>query len=1272
MTKNKISGNKPVSELKALRKRVVELEAQLSEHTSDCQKTLFEDEGIYKAIFESANDSIIFIDKKGKIVDFNDRLVEIGGYQRDELIGKTIRSLARMLTGKSVAIIIGNFVKRMAGLTVSPYEVEMIKKNGELVIVEISARSLKKGNIVVGDLVILRNISERRQGEKALRESEEKYRLIVENSRDIILTLNLAGELTYVSPSVVKAFGYPPEEFIGRSFRSLVHPEDIAVLDDVIQRNIKFGYQTPGGLEFRIRSRSGEWRWCNGKGTVLRDTNGAFQNFIGIVSDITEHKQVLEELIESESKYRNVVELAKDGICIVQNSLVKYCNPQLAEMWGGTFEEIKNTPFTDYLHSDALPTMVERYERRMKGEQIPHRYETVLKNKAGDNIYVEVNVAAINYLGQDAEIAIIHDITERKKAEKAVKESEQNFRNSLDSSLIGIRIVDTSWHTLYANQVFLNIFGYTSTDEIGIINPKELYTPNEYKRFVERHDKRLRGEDVSDDIETEIVRKDGAIRWVQSSRTEVLWNGQRQYQLLCIDITERKQAEEIRNTSEQNLHNALDKLPVGCRITDIDDNTLYLNQAFLDIFGYNDTDEVKAKPPIKDFYTPESYTHYLLRKEKFLRGEPRQDPVDVDIIRKDGALRHLQLFHGALIWNGKQEFQTIYNDITERKQADEALKLSEQNYRNSMDKSSIGIRISDKNDNNLYANQAMLDIFGYTHADDIQTKPPYTFYTPECHAAWVIRYRKFSRGDSMPKQIGVDIVREDGTVRNLQVSMIDVFWDGQHRHQTLYHDVTEQKKIEMSLRESEEKYRTIFESANDIIILIDTTGKILDINARLTDIGGYQRSELVNRNIRELTHIINKENMAKVVAKYLKTLTGTGVISYQVEMIKQNREPINLEINSVPIKKDDKTIGALAILRDITEKLKTELLIKEQKALTDRILESTPDSMAVVGQNLQVIMVNKAFEHNFEILENQAKGKEIGNIIRVPVFVDTISQVLATGKSQYQIEFRRKNSTMEMVLIADIISTRPNEVMTILHDITEEREMQERLYLTDRLASVGEMAAGIAHELNNPLTGVVALSQLLLESGVPPEIKDDLQAISSEGQRAAAVVKNMLSFARSHTLTAESIEINAIITQVLNLRAYEHRVNNIEVVTHFAANLPGIFADHFQMQQVFINIVLNAEQSMIESHGKGKLTITTERVKSMIRISFADDGPGISPDIINRIFDPFFTTKEVGKGTGLGLSICYGIITTQGGRIYAKSPPGTGAAFIIELPINHS
>ena len=464
-------------------------------------------------------------------------------------------------------------------------------------------------------------------------------------------------------------------------------------------------------------------------------------------------------------------------------------------------------------------------------------------------------------------------------------------------------------------------------------------------------------------------------------------------------------------------------------------------------------------------------------------------------------------------------------------------------------------------------------------------------------------------------------------------------------------------------------YKAVFESANDSLFLVDKKGNILDFNGRLTEIGGYKKDELIGKNVSELAKIISIKSLPIVVTNLLKRMAGLEVSTYQVEMVKKNRELVNVEINAVPIRKDGKIIGDLAVLRDITERRKSELQIREQKALTDRILKSTPNVVAVVGRDQRIIMVNKAFEQTFELGEGQAEDKNIGKFITVPHLVDNISQVLASGETKSQVEFRIKRGAAVRVCVADIISMQQNEVLIVLRDITEERELQERLYLTDRLASVGEMAAGIAHELNNPLTGVVALSQLLLESGVPDEMKDDIAAISKEGQRAAEVVRNLLSFARSHTLSISSTEINSVIKEVLSLRSYEHKVNNITVTTNLAPDLPEIMTDRFQMQQVFLNIILNAEHAMIEANGRGNLIVTSEQNVGIIKISFTNDGPSIPPDIINRIFDPFFTTKDVGKGTGLGLSICYGIMTKQGGKIYARSQEGKGATFIIELPL---
>ncbi|MBI2851603.1 MAG: hypothetical protein HYX84_00655 [Chloroflexi bacterium] len=243
--------------------------------------------------------------------------------------------------------------------------------------------------------------------------------------------------------------------------------------------------------------------------------------------------------------------------------------------------------------------------------------------------------------------------------------------------------------------------------------------------------------------------------------------------------------------------------------------------------------------------------------------------------------------------------------------------------------------------------------------------------------------------------------------------------------------------------------------------------------------------------------------------------------------------------------------------------------------------------------------------------------------------------------------------------------------VTMLTSASEaERERQTQLYHTGRLASIGELAAGVAHELNNPLTSIIGFSELLAESkDLPQNVRGDVELINKEAKRTAGIVKNLLTFARRQPAARQPTDVNAAIQNVLSLRAYEQKVHNIEVSARLAPDLPLIMDDGFQLQQVFMNIIINAEYFMIEAHDKGTLTVTTEHAGDKVRISFADDGPGISPEHMSKLFSPFFTTKEVGKGTGLGLSICHGVVTEHHGRIWAESEPGKGATFFIELPV---
>jgi signal transduction histidine kinase len=228
---------------------------------------------------------------------------------------------------------------------------------------------------------------------------------------------------------------------------------------------------------------------------------------------------------------------------------------------------------------------------------------------------------------------------------------------------------------------------------------------------------------------------------------------------------------------------------------------------------------------------------------------------------------------------------------------------------------------------------------------------------------------------------------------------------------------------------------------------------------------------------------------------------------------------------------------------------------------------------------------------------------------------------------------------------------------------------QAQLIQSEKLSAVGEFVAGIAHELNNPLTSVIGFGELLKEASLGPKHQSYLQYIVRSTERCHKIVQGLLSFARQHPPERRLLSVNELVEAVLEILAYELRTGNIEVHRAFQPELPKIMGDSHQLQQVILNLLNNARQAIEAHQHSGHLYVTTESSAAAIRITVEDNGPGISQENLSRIFDPFFTTKPVGKGTGLGLSLCYGIIREHGGTITAFSTPGKGATFTIELPI---
>ncbi len=237
-------------------------------------------------------------------------------------------------------------------------------------------------------------------------------------------------------------------------------------------------------------------------------------------------------------------------------------------------------------------------------------------------------------------------------------------------------------------------------------------------------------------------------------------------------------------------------------------------------------------------------------------------------------------------------------------------------------------------------------------------------------------------------------------------------------------------------------------------------------------------------------------------------------------------------------------------------------------------------------------------------------------------------------------------------------------------DITSQRHFQSKLLQTEKMAALGQLVSGIAHELNNPLTAIMGYAQLLLGRGQNPGSMKEAENIYQEAERARRIVKNLLFFARESKPERTQTNFNEIVERTLALRSYELKIENISVECALAASLPATLADPYQLQQVFLNLLVNAEQSLLHSRGGGRVSIRTYQPSAQrVAIEVADDGPGVSAEIASRIFDPFFSTKAPGEGTGLGLSIAYGIVKQHGGDISFENQPSGGARFVVDLPL---
>ena len=490
----------------------------------------------------------------------------------------------------------------------------------------------------------------------------------------------------------------------------------------------------------------------------------------------------------------------------------------------------------------------------------------------------------------------------------------------------------------------------------------------------------------------------------------------------------------------------------------------------------------------------------------------------------------------------------------------------------------------------------------------------------------------------------------------------------------------ENTKLFNRIKASEERYKTLFNNAADSMMMLDLNGKILMVNQREEKIIGYKTEELLGRYIYDFLPKTSK----KLVLELLAMAVNNKAQTTEIEVISKNQQVLITELDITVVKEENNVLYILVHFRDITRRKNLELELQEEKRKLDNIVSEIGADLLVINRDNEICWANK------RLIENHRLGKDILNRTCYDVYCNLRSPpkdcpsavVFKTGRiNQTERLVLNHNKRKFYNVISSPIFDKDGKViqaLELVQDITEkkleeekQKKLQQQLIHSDRLISIGRLAAGVAHEINTPLAILSGMTQRFLERNdlFAKETLKEFKTMQKVSKRIEKIVDSLLELSRSEgNEHPKPVNVNELIKSTVSLIIEQFAEKDKKVVLKLSSRLPKIMGFTEQLQQVFMNLLINADDAT--SGGDAISIITAQEGAHKINISFRDTGTGISEENLSRIFDPFFTTKEVGKGTGLGLPISYGIIERHHGTIITKSKMGRGTTFNISLPVD--
>ena len=475
-----------------------------------------------------------------------------------------------------------------------------------------------------------------------------------------------------------------------------------------------------------------------------------------------------------------------------------------------------------------------------------------------------------------------------------------------------------------------------------------------------------------------------------------------------------------------------------------------------------------------------------------------------------------------------------------------------------------------------------------------------------------------------------------------------------------------------SQREKERRFSDLFETLQEGVYFCMPDGKLLDVNPAFFSLLGYSSKEEV---LALSPDQLNYPNGSTAALGQGAEESGHSRVREITLRRKDGSQAICLDSSRAVRDAGGEIVRYQGTLVDITEKRGMEKQLQQQEEFRRRLLESFPDLILVFDLNQRYTFISSRIRDLLGYSSERWLGKKIDEVEDTsPELAALYHSVAGEGKALAAAEYGARHQDGSWRTMWGMASSlldaegKPTGVIISVHDITVEKKLEQQIIQTERLAAMGQMIGGFAHELNNPLTSIMGMTELLRDAETRESTQKQLGILHQQARRAAEIVQNLMYFARPPAPGRSPVNLTEIIDRTLHLQAYALRKSNITVDFLQEATLPAVMADPNQLMQVFLNLILNAEQAIRESRDKGTIRIRAGRRADSAWVTFQDDGPGIAPETLSHIFDPFFTTKRPGRGTGLGLSICKTLLREHNGNIEASTAPDGGAVFTITLP----